>query len=258
VYLDERTRARLAGETRFADIRLVEVTDSTNRQLLSLAAAGAPEGLVMAADLQTAGRGRLDRTWEARAGDGLLVSVLLRPWGLEPPRWHLLTAAAALAARHACYELGGFVPDLKWPNDLTVAERKLAGILAESSAVPLGTSEAAAVVVGMGLNVHGGPPGSSWADAVAGRRLRRSDLLVSWLESLERLLRDWDGLADSYRANCSTVGRRVNVQLAGGTLIGLAEGIDESGCLLVRPEGSRGPVAVAAGDVVHLRDAVGG
>lgn len=249
--IDERVRADLAGSTRFGDIRLLDVTDSTNRVVADLAARGVPEGVVVAADLQTAGRGRLDRTWEAEPGSALLVSVLLRPAGLPIPRWHLLTAAAGLAARDACEAVGGHRPDLKWPNDLVSANGKLAGILAESTS--------GAAVVGMGLNVRSGPPGSVWLDELAGRRVSRSDLLVAWLRAFDGLLDDWDLVASRYRSECSTVGMLVEVEQAGGRFTGTAESIDAAGRLFVRPEpdGSE-PVVVSAGDVVHLRPGIGG
>jgi BirA family biotin operon repressor/biotin-[acetyl-CoA-carboxylase] ligase len=244
-----RVRGHLAASTRFTDIELLDVTDSTNRVVAARAAAGAPEGLVVAADLQTAGRGRLDRTWEAEAGTSLLVSVLLRPLDLAVARWHLLTAAAGLAARRSCEQVAGFRPDLKWPNDLLVGDRKLAGILAESTG--------RAVVVGMGCNVHQAPPGAVWVDAVVGRRVDRSDLLGAWLAALDGYLGRWDDLAVEYAATCSTVGRVVAVQLGDDPgvdrpLVGLAEAIDDEGRLVVRP--ATGPaVAVAAGDVTHVR-----
>ena len=98
--------------------------------LLDEARTGAPEGLVAVADHQTAGRGRLDRTWEAPPGSSLLVSVLLRP-ALDADEAHRVVMAAALALADAVGEVAGFTPDLKWPNDLVVGERKLAGLLAE-------------------------------------------------------------------------------------------------------------------------------
>lgn len=261
--LDPDSRRRLATTTRFTDIELLAVTDSTNRVVAARAAAGAAEGLVVAADLQTAGRGRLDRSWEAEPGAALLVSLLLRPADLPASRWHLLTAAAGLAAVRACRDVGRFTPELKWPNDLLVGDRKLAGILAETSG--------GGVVVGMGLNVHGGPPGAAWADQVAGRRLDRSELLVGWLTALDGLLGaasgagnsgggagrggpggggpggggsggggpgGWDGLAAAYRAACSTVGRRVAVQLGDRELTGRAQRIDDDGRLVVAPDGA--------------------
>src|SRR5580692_10569135 len=149
--------------TRFGPVRRFAEIDSTNRYLLDAARAGAPEGAVAVADYQRAGRGRLGRRWEAPPGSNLLVSVLLRP-RLAVEELHLCTVAVALAASAACEQGAGVVPDLKWPNDLMVGDRKLGGILAE--ALPAGTSaadaddgtgrgstNAPAVVVGLGLNV---------------------------------------------------------------------------------------------------------
>jgi BirA family transcriptional regulator, biotin operon repressor / biotin---[acetyl-CoA-carboxylase] ligase len=245
VILDERVRAQLAASTRFRDVRFVDELDSTNRAVLDMARAGEPEGVVLATDLQTAGRGRLDRTWEAEAGAGLLVSVLWRPADLPPSRWYLVTAATALAARAACVEVAGTRPEIKWPNDLLLADRKLAGILAEIAA--------GAVVVGMGMNVHSAPPGAASLDAAAGRRISRTGLLVAWLEALDQLARDWDAVMARYRSECATVGRDVAVDQADGSrLSGRAEGIDDDGRLLVRSlDGTLTPVSV--GDVTHLR-----
>jgi BirA family biotin operon repressor/biotin-[acetyl-CoA-carboxylase] ligase len=249
----DRVRARLAGTTRFTDIEWLDVTDSTNRVVMDRAAAGAPEGLVVAADLQTAGRGRLDRTWEAQPGTSLLVSILLRPVDLPAARWHLLTAAAGLAARQACQQAAGFTPDLKWPNDLLVGDGKLAGILAEA--------RGSAVVIGMGCNVHAAPPGAAWLDAAAGRSVDRSDLLGAWLAALDGCLGRWDAVAADYAATCATVGRMVAVErsgdpIPGRVLIGRAEAIDDQGRLLVRPETGEA-VAIAAGDVTHVRPLAG-
>jgi BirA family biotin operon repressor/biotin-[acetyl-CoA-carboxylase] ligase len=248
VFLEERVRADLASSTRFSDVHLLEVTDSTNRVVADMAASGAPDGVVVVADLQTAGRGRLDRTWEAEPGDALLVSLLLRPEGLPLSRWHLVTAAAGLAASDACAEVAGVRPELKWPNDLMSGRTKLAGILAESTA--------GALVLGMGLNVHSGPPGSAWIDDLAGRRVARSSLLVAWLKQLDRLMGDWESVASRYRRECATVGQQVSVEQVGSRLVGVAEDIDAEGRLVVRPAGPTAPpVAVSAGDVVHLRPA---
>jgi BirA family biotin operon repressor/biotin-[acetyl-CoA-carboxylase] ligase len=246
--------------------------DSTNRVVAERAAAGEAEGLVVTTEHQTAGRGRLDRTWETGPGDALLVSILLRPTGLPPARWHLLTAAAGLAAVAACQEVGGFTPALKWPNDLLVGEAKLAGILAEATG--------SAVVVGMGLNVHAGPPGAAWADTSAGRRVGRSDLLGAYLAGLDQRLGRWDDIAREYRATCATVGRRVTVVQGEEHLTGRATGLDDDGRLLVEVDGpgagggapgvevdgpgagAGGPgaragrlLAVSAADVTHLRPA---
>jgi BirA family biotin operon repressor/biotin-[acetyl-CoA-carboxylase] ligase len=247
-------------DTRFTAIELLDVIDSTNRLVAERAAAGGPDGLVVAAEFQTAGRGRLDRSWESEPGTALLVSVLLHPGllhpgGLPASRWHLVSAAAGLAARQACQRVGGFSPDLKWPNDLLVGDRKLAGVLAEAVG--------ATVVIGMGCNVHGAPEGAAWADAAAGRRVDRSDLLGAWLAGLDGYLGpaghpgSWDAVAADYAASCATVGRSVVVERGTDSLVGLAEAIDAEGRLVVRgPDGS--VVVVAAGDVTHVRPAEGG
>jgi BirA family biotin operon repressor/biotin-[acetyl-CoA-carboxylase] ligase len=250
VILDGRVRSALAAETRFGDIRLLGLTGSTNEVASGLAEAGAPEGLVVVADFQTAGRGRLDRAWEARPGDALLVSVLLRPQGLALQRRSLVASAAALAARRACAAVAGVDAGIKWPNDLLAGGAKLAGILAVAGG--------GAVVVGMGLNVHGGPPGSAWLDGLAGRRVGRAALLEGWLRELEGLCSDWDAVAAGYRSACITVGRDVAVHLASGpegtgaVRQGRAESVDDLGRLVVRlADGS--VEAFAVGDVVHLR-----
>lgn len=244
--LDERVRSSLAAETRFADIRLVAETGSTNDDMAALAAAGEPDGLVLCADHQTAGRGRLDRSWEARPGDALLVSVLLRPSALPAERRGLVSSAVALAARTACQEVTGTAPEIKWPNDLLAqGGGKLAGILALEAS--------GAIIVGMGLNVHGAPPGAVFLDQLAGRRVQRALLLERWLRALDPLLDDWASVAAHYRRECATVGREVSVELAGSVrLTGTAEGVDDMGLLVLRlDDGSVRHLSV--GDVTHLR-----
>jgi biotin-[acetyl-CoA-carboxylase] ligase BirA-like protein len=131
------------------DVRWFEEIDSTNTYLRQQAAEGAPEGLVAVADHQSAGRGRLDRRWEAPAGASLLMSVLFRP-EFDPSELHLCTGAVALAAAEACRDVAGVGPVLKWPNDLLVGEAKLAGVLAEAE---FAGDALASVVVGIGINV---------------------------------------------------------------------------------------------------------
>jgi BirA family biotin operon repressor/biotin-[acetyl-CoA-carboxylase] ligase len=138
---------------RFTAVRRLAETDSTNREALTAARAGAPEGLVVVAVHQTAGRGRDGRSWLAPPGSSLLVSVLLRPPpSLGGDRVHEVTKAAALAAADACREVAGVEPGFKWPNDLLVGDRKLAGLLAEAEWD--GHGGLAALVVGLGLNVN--------------------------------------------------------------------------------------------------------
>jgi BirA family biotin operon repressor/biotin-[acetyl-CoA-carboxylase] ligase len=157
-----------------------------------------------------------------------------------------VASAVALAGRDACQAVAGAEVQIKWPNDLLApAGGKLAGILAVEAAGGL--------VVGMGLNVHGAPPGAAALDDVAGRRVPRADLLESWLRHLDRLAGDWAEVAARYRRECATVGRRVSVELSAGEVVtGTAEGIDDLGLLVLRADdGSLRSLAV--GDVTHLR-----
>ena len=208
--------------------------DSTNAELLRRAAAGAPHGIVLVADHQTAGRGRLGRRWEAESGAALLVSVLLRP-SLPAPRWHLLTFAAGLAAVEAA---GG---GLKWPNDVVVGSRKLAGLLAESTAD--------AVVVGMGLNLRRSDvDGAISLEELTGETDREA-VLSHWLAAFDERLGRLDDLLAEYRSVCSTLGQRVRVDLGTESFEGVATDVTGAGHLVV--DGRE----VTAGDVVHLRPA---
>lgn len=254
--MNERSRTRPPGEFRFSDVRYVETTASTNKDVMAAAGGGRGEGLVVVADYQSAGRGRLDRRWEASPGEALLVSVLFRPAGLDPQRWHLLACAAAMSAKVACAEVAGVSAVLKWPNDLLGADgqAKLAGILSEAITGPGGASAGrSAVVVGMGLNVHGGPPGSAILDELAGRRVSRSDLVACWLADLDGRVGDWDRIASDYAGACGTVGRRVEVDLGPQQrLRGVAAGVDGAGRLVVRADDGAETV-LSVGDVTHLR-----
>ena len=249
------------SRTRF-EVRRVAETGSTNSDLLALARGGAPEGVVLVADHQTAGRGRLDRSWVAPPGSSLLVSLLLRPAALRPSQLHAVTVAVALAASDALRREAGFEPVLKWPNDLLVDDRKLGGILAESVA---SGAQVEAVVVGMGLNLNWPddfPPELAAtavaANQVAGRPVDREAVLSSFLTALEGR---YDGLAApggleaqavEYRARCGTLGREVRVELASGSFAGTATDVTADGHLVVAlPDGTTREVT--AGDVVHLR-----
>src|SRR4029079_12035803 len=150
---------------------------------------------------QTAGRGRLDRSWIAPPGAALLVSALLRP-RLPVERLHLVTLAAALAAIDAVRALAGIDAQLKWPNDVVVDDRKLAGILAESDG-------AGAIVVGMGLNVRGDwfPP--ELAATATSCAVDRDEVLEAWLGAFDARLDRLDGVLDAARAVSATLGRRV-------------------------------------------------
>jgi len=245
VIVSERTTARLGATTRFGDIREFAEIGSTNRYLLEVARSGGLEGAVAIADFQREGRGRQGRSWQAPAGTALLASILLRPRGLGKERPFLVTAALGLAAADACQAVAGVLPAIKWPNDLVVDDRKLAGILAQA--------EGDAVVAGIGLNVSWAPDGAVSLASLAPSPVDRGELLAAVLASLDWWCDRWDAVARAYRSRCATVGRRVRVELAARTVIGVATSIDERGWLRVAVEGGEEVVEVSAADVIHLR-----
>ncbi|MGC8627874.1 MAG: biotin--[acetyl-CoA-carboxylase] ligase [Acidimicrobiales bacterium] len=251
VLVDEAARGRLVGSRFSHVVELAEVT-STNTVLADLARQGAPDGLVVVAGYQSAGRGRLDRRWQAPPGTSLLVSVLLRSSPAELPfsRRHLAVAACALALADACWQVAGTRPELKWPNDLVMGDRKLAGLLAESPAE-------GALVVGAGLNVSWWPPGllATCLEQVAGSKVAIGDLLVAYLLALDELYGRWPEVAARYRESCSTIGRAVVVDFGGtrAQLRGKATAVLDDGRLVVDDDASGEVVTVAAGDVVHAR-----
>jgi BirA family biotin operon repressor/biotin-[acetyl-CoA-carboxylase] ligase len=267
----DRARSALAG-TRFSELRWIAETGSTNDDVLALAREGAPDGLVLVADHQTAGRGRLDRTWESPADASLLLSVLLRP-DLAPERAHLLTTAMGVAVAEAVGETLRVFPVIKWPNDLVVLRgdrddgRKVGGILAESI-VTGGRLDA--VVVGLGLNVNWPsiPPGlediATALNLVVERDVDREDLLVAILRVLDRwtdrlmLPGGREELHVRYHELSGTIGREVRVELSDGAVEGRAIEVTEDGHLVVQPRGTHGHHArqeITVGDVVHLRGA---
>jgi BirA family biotin operon repressor/biotin-[acetyl-CoA-carboxylase] ligase len=244
---------------RFAEI------DSTNRWLLAEARSGAAPGVVAVADHQTQGRGRLGRSWSAPPGSSLLVSVLLRPV-VRPEEVHRLTAAASLALAEAVEASSGVRADLKWPNDLVVGDRKLAGLLTEVEVSAGGRSGGPvdAVVIGAGCNLNwDAVPEELLGLATAcnlesGRRVERDDVLDRFLERLRARLdvleTDPRAVLREYRERLATIGRHVAIELPAGRLVGVATSVDDHGHLVVTPAGGA-PVTVSAGDVVHLRPA---
>jgi BirA family transcriptional regulator, biotin operon repressor / biotin---[acetyl-CoA-carboxylase] ligase len=243
----------------WTSVEVVDVTGSTNADLLRR---GGAEGQVLVAESQTAGRGRMGRAWVSEPGASLTFSVLLRPVSVPAARrgWlPLLTGVAVAAAVRAATGVGATV---KWPNDVLVGERKLAGILAEQSGD--------AVVVGIGVNVATqagalpASPGGLRATSLLGEgaAVSRELVLAAILRGLERryvAFRDdpdaaRGGLLAEYRALSATLGRRVRVELPGGkVLTGVAEDIDADGRLLIPPAAGEPPTAISAGDVIHVR-----
>ena len=250
-------------------VRWVSETGSTNADLLAAAMLGEEAGAVLVADHQRAGRGRRGRSWLAAPKAGLLFSVLIRP-NLTPENAPLITTALALGAVDACDQLAGVRPGVKWPNDLVIGERKLAGVLAESLLVE-GRLEA--VVAGMGINVRAGaaPPDITAAsvslDEAAARDKRdgpkspidRRELLAATLDRFSMWLAGIDAaegraaLMGAARRESATLGQRVAVELDHGVLEGEAVELDDTGALLVADGSARHRVTV--GDVVHSRRA---
>jgi BirA family transcriptional regulator, biotin operon repressor / biotin---[acetyl-CoA-carboxylase] ligase len=250
-------------------VEVVARTGSTNADLLRR---GGPEGQVLVAEEQTAGRGRMGRSWVSQPGAALTFSFLLRPAVVPPARrgWlPLLTGVAvALAVRGAT----GLEATLKWPNDVLIGDRKLAGILAEQSGAEQSGAEqsGAAVVVGIGLNVATTPEAlpsgagglRATSLAIEGADVSREVLLAEILSQLERWYVAFRenpspeavGLLAEYRRLCGTLGRTVRVELPGGRILaGLAEDVDHDGRLLVTEPCAPSPVPVSAGDVIHVR-----
>jgi BirA family biotin operon repressor/biotin-[acetyl-CoA-carboxylase] ligase len=239
-------------------VEWVAETGSTNADLLEAARAGAPAGTVLVADHQTAGRGRLGRQWHAPPGSSLLASILFH--APDPAALHYYTQAVGLAAVDACHSVAAVTPVLKWPNDLLVGDRKLAGVLAESAPTESAPthSDLIAVVVGIGLNVNW--PAELPVDLAktmtalnheAGHDIDRREVLDALLDALDAL--DWTALAPRYRAALATIGRRVRVEQPSGSIEGVAVDVTPDGHLVVAT--SAGDIAVSAGDVMHLRDA---
>ena len=215
----------------------LRLTDSTNERARELAAAGAPHGTLVTATEQTAGRGRQGRRWSAPAGTALLMSLILR----EPPRLLPLAAAVAVAS------IAGEDARIKWPNDVQVAGRKIAGILVE------GRPQERWAVLGIGLNVavrlEDLPPELHETAGTLG--LSRDDVeptVERLLHELEAWLgRDEAAVLEAWRARDALRGREI--RWAGGS--GVASGVDDDGRLLVRLDGG-GTAALDAGEV-HLR-----
>lgn len=246
-------RAALIGpESWYRDVVVTGSTSSTNADLIAAAHAGAAEGTVHTTDLQTAGRGRLGRTWHAPAASSIAVSILLRPGAAVC--WTILPLLTGLAVDATLRDIG-LNPGLKWPNDVVVDDRKIAGIMIEL----LQTDGGSAAVVGIGLNttleIAELPAPTATSLRLAGADTDdRSVVLRRLLRNFEKLYLNWsDNDADiiaSYRSRCSTIGRTVRIDLPGSEpLEGMAEEIDDAGRLVVDGH------AIASGDVIHVRNA---
>ena len=246
-------------------VQVVVQTGSTHDDLLAAARRGAAEGTVLVAEAQSAGRGRLSRSWVSPPRAGLTFSVLLRPAAVPPAKRGWVPLLTGVGLTEALRAEAGVDAWLKWPNDVLVNEAKLSGILAEQAGD--------AIVVGAGLNVStsrdelpaaettpSGEPATSLA--LEGATLTdRGQLLAFILARFEHWYRTWAaasgdaaacGLRHQYQRLCATIGRDVRVQLpGGGTQTGLAREVDDAGQLIIQTASGLRPVS--AGDIVHLR-----
>lgn len=242
----------------WSQLRVVAETASTNADVAAMAAAGAPEGLVVVAEHQVSGRGRAGRTWTAPPRSGLTFSVLLRPPVSTRARWAWLSLLAGLSVAVPLTRRSGLDVGLKWPNDVIVGERKLGGLLAEVAGD--------VVVLGVGLNVslreNELPIPTATSLRIAGSDVvDREPVLRAVLRDLAVRYRAWcgadgdvdtTGLLRGYRESCVTLGRDVTASLPDGrVLVGRAVDVDGYGRLLV--DDGATVHALAAGDVVHLR-----
>lgn len=232
-------------------VTFVEETGSTNADLMAQGANGAPDRTVLRANYQSAGRGRLDRTWEAPRGANVLVSLLFRN---VPARLHVLTQVVALAATKVARETCGVAAVLKWPNDILVGTEKLAGILAQAAPVDA-TGRIPFVVVGIGCNVGWAPPGAvSLASSGWTRELTPDEFVRLMLPEIDRLLAlDDTAMHTEYVSQLATIGAQVKVQMPTGEVIeGRALHVEPDGRLVVLDD-----CAIThrfdTADVVHLR-----
>jgi BirA family biotin operon repressor/biotin-[acetyl-CoA-carboxylase] ligase len=246
VLLADDLLARL-GRTKVIgrDIRVFEQTTSTNDVIEKLARDGVKEGVVVFAESQTRGRGRLGRKWISPGRKGLWFSVLLRP-ELRPQETTQLTVASAIALLRAIETVTGLPLEIKWPNDILIRGRKVAGILTELSAEP---DRVRHVILGIGVDVNLGagefsPELRKLATSLkieSGRMISRAELATAILRELDadyaRICGgDFAAVADEWEARCRTIGHGVTIQIGDRRLRGRAESLDDDGALLLRTE----------------------
>jgi BirA family biotin operon repressor/biotin-[acetyl-CoA-carboxylase] ligase len=245
---------RLSAAVREAGIsapfRFEHVTDSTNARGLAMARDGAPEWTIVAAGHQTAGRGRLGRTWLDDAGRSLLFSVVLRP-ELSPVLAGLVSLLAGAAMADACREMAAVEAGCKWPNDVLVRDRKLAGVLAEAS---VSGGRIDHLVLGVGVNLA--PPSFGISAATGLEGADAAELLGAFLASFRATYRPSEPSFASevvrrYRERSVTIGRAVRAETIGGDVVeGDAVGLDERGGLVVAT--ATGAEVIGFGEIAHL------
>ena len=254
------------GTTRIVgrDIRVFERTTSTNDLIARLARDGIREGAVVFAESQSRGRGRLGRLWISPARKGLWFSILLRP-DLPPQSATQLTVAAATALARAIALQTGLVPEIKWPNDILIRGKKVAGILTELTAELDHVKE---MVLGIGVDVNWDaaelPPDlrktATSLRIETGQALDRAELAVAILRELdddyERIRRgQFELVAAEWRQRCGTLGQQVSIRIGDRVIRGRAESLDAEGALLLRTQHGR-LERIIGGDVTMEKDAL--
>ena len=244
-YGAEAIRALLQPGEIGAEIEFHAQIDSTNNRAKQLAAQGAPHGMLVIADSQTAGRGRFDRSFHSPASGGIYLSIILRP-DADAAHAVRITPMAAVAVARAVEHTAGIAAQVKWVNDVYIKDRKLCGILCEAAMGKDGRMDY--VVVGIGVNVApmDFPPelsgiATSLSNA-CGRSISRTQLLAALVEELNSLYPQLEdgGFMDEYRARSNVIGREVNVLRGGTGFAARAVDIDGEGGLIVElPDGSR-------------------
>ena len=244
------------------DIRVFERTTSTNDIIARLAHDGIREGAVVFAESQSRGRGRLGRLWISPARQGLWFSILLRP-DLPPQSATQLTVAAATALARAIAQQTGLAPEIKWPNDILIRGKKVAGILTELTAE---LDHIKDVVLGIGVNVNleAGelPPDlrkvATSLKIESGQAMDRAELAVAILRELdgdyERIRQgQFELVAAEWQQRCSTLGREVSIRIGERVIRGRAESLDAEGALLLRTQHGR-LERIIGGDVTMEKD----
>lgn len=253
----------------WTSITVLAATGSTHADLTAAAREGAPHGAVLITDNQTAGRGRLSRSWTTPPGTAVACSVLVRPQGVGLGRWPWLSLMTGVGLVDGLRAVSGVRVGLKWPNDVVVpgertacaeapagGDRKLCGLLAERVDTPTGP----AAVLGFGINVSLDrselPVPAATSLLLEGAEIDKTAVMIAVLRELARAYLMWrddpSALAVAYAGRCVTIGRDVRVHLGErGDVTGRAVGIDATGGLRVRT--AAGERVFAAGDVVHLR-----
>jgi BirA family biotin operon repressor/biotin-[acetyl-CoA-carboxylase] ligase len=252
----EELRRVLAGSLFGINILYYDLVESTNTIARTVAMQGAPEGTVVIADEQSAGRGRMGRTWLSKAGENLLFSVLLRP-AVDPEQVFALTMVLAVTVGECLNKRNGLKAKIKWPNDVYAGGRKLAGILTE---IGLKGSMVDHVVLGMGLNVHWHPEGAGEIKGPAtslrmetGRSFRRTDLLAWILREFEGGYRRFlSGETEEFYSKWNelslVLGRNVIIEAGEERICGTALSIDKHGALILE-EGNGTLRRIIVGDV---------